>query len=105
MELVVTEQRGGYRIALSHTAERSDACSSRPRRRTRYRVIEVTAAAAARCRRSWASKGLSVPKNARERVIALVQRDNPSLPIRAEIDAVEADGLDGVATPVVQLVP
>lgn len=103
VELVVTEQRGGYRIALSHTAERPSVFleAETPQR---YRVIELSERLLA-VQQILGTKGLSVPKDARELLIALVQRDNPSLPIRAEIDAVEAAARDGIATPVVQLVP
>ena len=51
------------------------------------------------------ASGLTVPKDGRDRVIGLVQRANPSLPIRAEIDAIEAAARDGITAPVVQLVP
>ena len=103
VELVVTEQRGGYRIALSHTAERPSVFleAETP---SRYRVIELPERLLA-AQQILGTKGLSVPKDARERVIAMVQRDNPSLPIRAEIDAVEAAAREGIATPVVQLAP
>ena len=103
VELVVTDQGNGYRIALSHTADRSSVFleAETP---NRYRVIELTERLLT-VQQILGSKGLSVPKNARERVIGLVQRANPSLPIRAEIDAVEAAARDGIAIPVAQLVP
>ncbi len=103
VELVVSEQRGHYRIALSHTAERPSVFleAETP---SRYRVIEVTEKLLA-VQQILGAKGLSVPKQARDRVVALVQHANPSLPIRAEIEAVEADARDGIATPVVQLLP
>lgn len=103
VELVVTEQRGHYRIALSHTAEQSSVFleAETP---SRYRVIEVTERLLA-VQQILGAKGLSVPKQARDRVVALVQRANPSLPIRAEIEAIEADAQDGIVTPVVQIVP
>ena len=103
VELVVTDQGKGYRIALSHTADRSSVFleAETP---NRYRVIELTERLLT-VQQILGSKGLSVPKNARERVIGLVQRANPSLPIRAEIDAVEATARDGIAIPVVQLAP
>ena len=103
VELVVSEQRGHYRIALSHTADQPSVFleAETP---TRYRVIEVTARLLA-VQQILGAQGLSVPKAARDRVVALVQRANPSLPIRAEIAAVEADAREGLATPVAQLLP
>ena len=103
VELVVTEQRGHYRIALSHTAERPSVFleAETP---SRYRLIEVTDRLLA-VQQILGAKGLSVPKQARDRVVALVQRANPSLPIRAEIEAIEADAREGIVTPVAQLLP
>jgi len=103
VELVVTERRGGYRIALSHTADQPSVFleAETPQR---YRVIELSQRLLA-VQQILGTNGLSVPKDARDRVVALVQRDNPSLPIRAEIAAVEAAAQDGIIIPVVQLLP
>ena len=103
VELVVTERRGGYRIALSHTGDKPSVFleAETPHR---HRVIELSARILA-VQQILGSQGLSVPKDGRDRVVALVQRTNPSLPIRAEIDAVEAAAREGIATPVVQLAP
>ena len=103
VELIVSEQKGGYRIALSHSADRQRVFleAEAP---NRYRVIEVTDRLLA-AQEILGAHGLSVPKDARERIIALVQRANPSLPVRAEIADVEAAAQDGIVTPVVQLLP
>ena len=103
VELVVTEQRGYYRIALSHTADHPSVFleAETP---SRYRVIELPERLLA-AQQILGTQGLLVPKGGRDRVIALVQRANPSLPIRAEIDAVEAAAREGIVTPVVQLAP
>ena len=103
LELVVTEQRGGYRVALSHTASEPTVFleAETP---TRYRVIEFPQRMLA-VQEILGRRGLTVPKSARDRVVALVQRSNPMLPIRAEIEAVAQTVLDGVAAPVVQLLP
>lgn len=103
LELLVTEQGGGYRIALSHTAEEPTVFleAETP---TRYRVVEFTKPMLA-VQEILGSHGLTVPAAAREQVVAMVRRNNPSLPIRAEIAEVDQPGLDGEATPVVQLVP
>ena len=103
VELVVSEQRGGYRIALSHTADRPNVFleAETPQR---YRVIEVSERLLG-VKQILGPTGLSVPKAGRERVVALVQRANPSLPIRAEIAALDDSAQEGIATPAVQLVP
>jgi superfamily II DNA or RNA helicase len=104
LELVVTEQRGGgYRVALSHTASEPTVFieAETP---TRYRVIEFPQRMLA-VQEILGRRGLTVPKSARDRVVVLVQRSNPTLPIRAEIEAVALAVLDGAAAPVVQLVP
>ncbi len=103
LELVVTEQRGGYRVALSHTAS-EPAVFIEAETPTRYRVIEFPQRMLA-VQEILGRHGLTVPKGARDRVVALVQRSNPTLPIRAEIEAVALAVLDGASAPVVQLVP
>jgi len=102
-ELVVTEQRGGYRIALSHTADELSVFieAETP---TRYRVVEFPQRLLA-VQEILGRRGLTVPKGARDQVIALAQRSNPSLPVRAEIAALAQAALDGQPAPVVQLVP
>jgi len=103
LELVVTEQRGGYRVALSHTASEPTVFleAETP---TRYRVIEFPQRMLA-VQEILGRRGLTVPKSARDRVVALVQQSNPTLPIRAEIEAVAQTVLDGAPAPVVQLLP
>ena len=103
LELVVADRRGGFHIGLSHTAKEATVFleAETP---TRYRVIDFPQRMLA-VQEILGSRGLAVPAAARDRVIALVQRQNPKLPIRAEIDAVEQSAQDGVAAPVVQCGP
>ena len=103
LELVVTEQRGGYRVALSHTASEPTVFveAETP---TRYRVIEFPQRMLA-VQEILGPRGLSVPASARDQVVALVRRDNPALPIRADIAAAGQAALEGQAAPVVQLTP
>ncbi|WP_424140352.1 DEAD/DEAH box helicase [Roseomonas chloroacetimidivorans] len=103
LELVVTERRGGYHVALSHTAD-APTVFLEPETPTRFRVVEFPQQMLA-VQEILGRRGLVVPKDGRDRLVALVQRDNPTLPIRAEIDAVAQEVLEGIATPVVQLVP
>lgn len=103
LELVVADRRDGFHIGLSHTAKDATVFleAETP---TRYRVIEFPQRVLA-IQEILGSRGLKIPAAARDRVIALVQRENPKLPIRAEIDAVEQSALVGEAAPVVQCMP
>jgi len=103
LELVVIEQRSGYRIALSHTATEPSVFleAETP---ARYRVVEFPQRMLA-VQEILGRRGLSVPANGRDQVVALAKRDNPALPVRAEIAALAQSALEGQAAPVAQLVP
>jgi superfamily II DNA or RNA helicase len=103
LELVVTERPGGYQIALSHTAEDATVFleAETP---TRYRVVEFARKMLA-VQDILGQGGLTVPAAARDQVIAMVRRNNPALPIRAEIAEIEQPGIEAQSAPVVQLVP
>jgi superfamily II DNA or RNA helicase len=103
VELLVTETHGGYRIALSHTATEPTVFLE-PETPARYRVIEFPRAMFA-VQEILGEQGLMVPAAAREQVLAMVRRNSPTLPIRAEIAQVDQPGIEGQTTPVVQLVP
>jgi len=103
LELVVTERRGGYHVALSHTATAPTVFleADTP---TRYRVVEFPERMLA-VQEILGRRGLTVPHSARDQLVALIRRDNPALPVRDEIGAVEQSALPGQAAPVVQLLP
>jgi superfamily II DNA or RNA helicase len=103
LELVVTEQRGGYHIALSHTADEPTVFveAETP---TRYRVVEVPQRVLA-VQEILGKRGLTVPASARDQIVALVQRSAPAMPIRADIEAIGPIAMEGIASPVVQLLP
>ena len=103
LELVVTERRGGYQVALSHTATEPTVFleAETP---TRYRVVEFPERML-RVQEILGRRGLTVPSSARDQLVALVRRDNPALPVRDEIGATEQAALLGQSAPVVQLVP
>nr|WP_294518383.1 DEAD/DEAH box helicase [uncultured Rhodopila sp.] len=103
VELVVTEDPGGYRIALSHGAM-DPTVFLEEERPGRYRVIEFPQKLMA-VQDILSATGLIVPAAARDQVIAMVSRNNPALPIRAEIAEVDRPGVEGQSAPVVQLVP
>ncbi len=103
LELVVADRRDGFHIGLSHTAKEATVFleAETP---TRYRVIEFPQRMLG-VQEILGSRGLKVPAAARDRVIAMVQRQSPKLPIRAEIDALEQSAAEGEAAPVVQCMP
>ncbi len=103
LELVVTERRGGYHLALSHTAAEPTVFleAETP---TRYRVVEFPERMLA-AQDILGRRGLAVPRSARDQLVALVRRDNPALPVRDEIGAGEQAATPGQPAPVVQLVP
>jgi len=103
VELLVTETREGYGIALSHTAEEPTVFLE-PETPTRYRVIEFPRTLLA-VQEILGERGLTVPVAARDQVVAMARRNNPALPIRAEIAEVDQPGIEGQTAPVVQLVP
>ena len=103
LELLVTERRGGYRIALSHTADQPTVFLE-PETPTRYRVIEFPQRMLA-VQEILGQDGLTVPAAARDQVIAMVRRNNPALPIRAEIAEAGQPTVEAQPEPVVQLVP
>ncbi len=103
LELLVTEVRDGYRIALSHTADEPTVFleAETP---TRYRVIEFSRQMLP-VQEILGERGLTVPAAARDQIVAMVRRNSPALPIRAEIAEIEQPGIEGQSAPVVQLVP
>ena len=102
LELVIAEKRGGYHVALSHSAD-APTIFVEAETPTRYRVVEFPQRMLAV--QEMLGRGLVVPTSARDRLIALVQRANPALPIRAEIAALGHSAQEGQSAPVVQLVP
>src|SRR5207247_5926180 len=50
-------------------------------------------------------EGLHTPKEARERVIALVKSDNPRLPVRSELAGAPTEVADGETSPILQITP
>ena len=103
VELVVAEQGDGYRISLSHQAE-VPAVFLEAETPSRYRVVDVSPRVL-EVQEILGHGGLKVPAAARERVVALVREQNPALPIRAEIDAIDLPAVEGSTVPVIRLQP
>lgn len=102
-ELIIAERGGGYKISLSHRADVPTAFleAETP---SRYRVVDVSPRVLA-VQEILGQRGLKVPKSARERIVSLVRAQDPALPIRAEIDALDLPAVQGSTTPVVRLRP
>jgi superfamily II DNA or RNA helicase len=102
LELVVSERDGGYHVALSHTA-RSASVFLEAETPSRYRVVEFPESMLA-LQAILGPQGVTIPHSARDQLVAMIRRDNPKLPIRADIAGLEAPGIPGQIAPVVQLV-
>ena len=103
VELVVSEHAGGYRFALSHRATRPTAFleAETP---TRWRVVDFASRLLA-IQEILGEGGLIVPRQGRERVMALVRVQHPSLPIRADIADADLPAMSGQPHPVLQIQP
>jgi superfamily II DNA or RNA helicase len=103
LELVITASGDGYRIALSHTAH-EPTIFIEPETPARYRVVEFPKRMIA-LSEILGPAGLVVPRAGRDQIVAMVQRDNPTLPIRSEISDIAAPAEAGEASPVLQFTP
>ena len=103
VELVVREQGDRLRIDLSHRAG-SPRVLVEPETPTRWRVIEVTPALV-ELADTLGAEGLDVPREARDRVIALVKTENPRLPVRSELQGVANDAVMGDTRPILRIAP
>ena len=103
VELVVTEQRNGYKFALSHRAA-EQAVFMEAETPTRWRVIDFSARLLA-VQEILGGRGLTVPKQGRERVLDLIKEQHPSLPIRADIADADMPAVEGQPGPVLQIEP
>ncbi len=103
LELVVREDGDRMRIDLSHRGSEPQVFVEQETP-TRWRVIEMTAALVDLAS-SLGPEGLKAPKEARERVIALVKTDNPRLPVRSELAGVMTEVAEGDTRPILQIAP
>lgn len=102
-ELVITEVKDGYRLDLSHRGETPSVCLERLSA-TRYRAIELSKAFVSMGARI-PNTGLLVPKEARNRVISILQQQVPFLSVRAEITESDLPAVEGKTIPVLQIEP
>jgi len=103
VELVVSEHAGGYRFALSHRAAEPTVFLE-AETLTRWRVVDF-AARLLTIQEILGDDGLVVPREGRERVMALVKVQHPSLPIRADIADADLPAISGSPEPVLQILP
>lgn len=101
VELVVKDTPKGYTFDLSHRADRPTIFLEQETP-TRWRVIELSAKLL-ELRATLGEHGLTVPTEMRDRVVALLRENNPTVPIRSELADVDVPASAGDATPVLQL--
>ncbi|MDD2878297.1 MAG: DEAD/DEAH box helicase [Acidiphilium sp.] len=103
LELILSKKGKEFHLALSHTTDKPTVFleAETP---TRYRVIEFPKRLLP-IQEILGRNGLTVPARARDQVIALVRKTNPTLPIRSEIEDIEQEVQEGVTAPVVQIIP
>ena len=101
-ELVLSSAKTGFRLMLSHEADRPNAfIEVETPNRWRVVVIDAKAVEAASL---LGAKGITVPASARERLAALARLHAPDLPLRVDTAEIE-DGtaIDGDPASVVRL--
>jgi superfamily II DNA or RNA helicase len=103
VELVVREKGNEIRIDLSRRADRP-AVFLEPESPSRWRVLDVTPDLV-ELGQVLGSEGLTAPSDARERIIGMIRRDNPRLPIRSELAGFANDAAQGACDPVLQIAP
>ncbi len=101
VELVVKETKGGYNFSLSHRADQPKVFLEMETP-TRWRVVELTTKLLD-LQATLGEHGLTVPRDSRDRVAALLGEANPAVPIRSELEDIDVPATPGDATPVMQL--
>ena len=102
-ELVVREDRDRITIDLSHRAE-EPAVFIEPEGVGSWRLIEVTPALV-ELAVVLGPLGLGLPRSARARAVALIQTENPRLPVRSELAGVATDTVKGDSRPILRIAP
>jgi len=102
-ELLITEDPGGFRIDISHRSQFAKL-SIEPVSATRYRVVNLSSRAVDLAKR-LPPGGLVVPREAKDRLLALLGRQSPFVTLRAEIAASDLPAEEGRPAPVLQLSP
>jgi superfamily II DNA or RNA helicase len=101
VELVVRETRKGYNFDLSHRS--AEPCIFLEQEAAgRWRVIDLSEKLI-QLQKTLGPDGLTVPRDMRDRVAALLRKGNPTVPIRSELADVDVPAMDGDDTPTLQL--
>ena len=100
-ELVVKETAGGYNFNLSHHASEPKVFLEMETP-SRWRVVELSRKLL-ELQATLGEQGLTVPREMRDRVAALLSEANPAVPIRSELADIDVPATPGDATPVMQL--
>ena len=101
VELVVKEVAAGYNFTLSHRADEPKVFLEMETA-TRWRVIELSRKLL-ELQATLGDRGLSIPRDMRERVASLLSEANPTVPIRSELADIDVPAAPGNAAPVMQL--
>ena len=100
-ELVVKETAGGYNFNLSHRASEPKVFLEMETP-ARWRVVELSRKLL-ELQATLGEHGLTVPRDMRDRVAALLGEANPTVPIRSELADIDVPATPGDATPAMQL--
>jgi superfamily II DNA or RNA helicase len=100
-ELVVKETAGGYNFNLSHRASEPKVFLEMEMP-SRWRIVELSRKLL-ELQATLGEHGLTVPRDMRDRVAALLGEANPTVPIRSELADIDVPATPGDATPVMQL--
>jgi SNF2 family DNA or RNA helicase len=101
-ELIVKESGNEYNISLSHPALTEEVTVIKENT-YKYKVLQIDKDYVNIAR--IIEKGITVPKEAKDRVLSLVQKNLPSININASIDVSDLPQIDADSNVIVQLVP
>jgi superfamily II DNA or RNA helicase len=103
-ELVLSADRGGFRLTLSHAAKSPGAwIEIEAPGRWRVVVVDEKAVEAAAI---LSDRGIVVPEAGRDRLVALTRAQAPALPLRIDTaDIEDVAAVEGDPAPVVRLLP
>lgn len=103
LELYVEEKDEGYHISLSRV-EFSPGIYLEQENQHRYRMIEISQKAADTSQ-LISTQGLTVPKDAKEAILQMIQDPETNIQISADLDNLDLPSREGDITPCLQLLP
>jgi len=102
-ELYIEENAQGYHFSLSHFLL-DEGVIIEPESLNKYRVIDY-ASAFAKIGRVITKDGLTIPSNAKDKILDVIQYAKRDIKIHVGIKDIDIPELDGDSTPCVQLLP